>query len=228
MFSRPSKKAKPARTYRKAYVPRPVKRYVQRQFDKNIEDKSLTVDLQSQWPSISTTWGEYSLFQPAQGTGPGARIGNKIKMKSITMYGILAQGSAESLLDDPYNIVRIVIASYRGQSGVQPLAGIGLNTPINKTSGVTVGSSLEWKYMDKYIPLTVTSTEKGQGDGYTPGLRTIKRFIKVPPRYSYVTFGDNTITYPDRRIILSMRSDSTATTNPGFTAGYIRVTYEDA
>lgn len=215
---------------RRNYVPRPVKTYIRRQFDKNIEDKINTLSLVSRWGSVSSTWNEYSFFQPAQGVANIDRVGSRIRMKSIQISGVIANGSTESALDDPYNIIRIVIAMWKGQSGVTPLltAGVGLNTVISRELNTTAGSSLEWVFLDRYIPLTVTSTEKGGGDGYTPGLRTFKYYLKVPYSKSLVQFGDTTVTYPDRRIIMHVISDSAATVNPGFVAGFVKWKWEDA
>lgn len=217
------------RKYRKGNrVPRPVARYVRSQIDRHVEDKEFVLPL-TNYPSISTTWSEYSLFQPAQGTTVSTRIGNRIRMKSIQMYGVMAGGQSELLTDDPYNVVRIVIAMYKGMSGVTPLNSIGLdlNTPITRVSGSNLGSSIERVLYDRYVTFSVASTEKGGGDGYTPTLRTV-RYYKRMYKNNIVSFGDNTITYPDRRIIWSVRTDSAANPSPGFIAGYIRIKWEDA
>lgn len=222
---RSTTRGKPAR---RNYVPRPVKSYVRRAIDRNVEDKFNQLSLVSRWGSLNTTWNEYSFFQPAQGTTGIDRVGGRIRMKSLQITGIIANGSQESALDDPYNVVRIVIAMWKGNSTVNPCTGTPMNQPIMKEIQAATGASLEWLFLDKYIPLQVTSTEKGGGDGYTPGLRTFKYYLKIPYKFSTVTFGDASITYPNRRIIMSVLSDSSATVNPGFVAGYAKWRFEDA
>lgn len=236
IYSNSIEMVKAMRTFKKRYykkyarVARPIKSYVRKVLDKRIEDKENTLPLPGIFASIASAWTEYSFMQLAQGVGINQRIGNRIRIKNIKVYGVITTGTNETALDDPYNVVRIVIAIYKGQSGVTPLGSIGanINSPIDKVTNTSVGSSLEWLLLDRYIPLQVTSTEKGSGDGYTPQVRVFKYFKKIPYKFQEVTFGDGGIAYPDRRIIMSCISDSSANPNPGFIAGYVKIKYEDS
>ena len=173
---------KSMRTFKKRYykkytrVARPIKSYVRKVLDKRIEDKENTLPLPGIFPSISSAWAEYSFMQLAQGVAINQRIGNRIRIKNIKVYGVISTGTNETALDDPYNVVRIIIAVYKGQAGVTPLGTVGanINSPIDKVTNASVGASLEWLLVDRYIPLQITSTEKGAGDGYTPQLKVFK------------------------------------------------------
>lgn len=155
------------RPYTTKNVPKSVKSYVDRKLDETVEEKRLTTDMKTAFGSIGSTWNERTLFQVWPGVQSTERVGNRIRVKSIEIKGVVSQASAESTLDEPYNVLRIVLGHYRG-SVLTPLTagGATLNTPI--TIHENTGKTLIKKYMDKYIPLTVVSTEKGGGDGYTP------------------------------------------------------------
>ena len=212
--------------YKRRYkrrVPYAVKQYVRAALDKNVEDKQATWDLQTQFGAITTTWVERSVAQPAQGVTQGYRVGTKIRLKSLEIDGVIASGVSETALDDPFNVVRIVI--YSSDLATTPLAtlGLGLNSVINNTTL----SYMSKKYLDQYIPLTVTGTEKGQGDGYTPGLRKFKYFKRWKNGFP-IEFQGDTATYPSKMLWVSMISDSATAPSPGFVCGYMKTRFEDA
>lgn len=212
---------------RTSKVSRAVKRFVSKKLDSTVEDKFNIINMTAGGlNSIPSTWVEVSGCNPGQGTAKNQRIGTKIRIKSIEMKAVLSAGANGLITDDNYNVFRIVIARYSGQTAT-PLAtaSVGLNDPIKKDWSNARGTLIT-KYMDRYIPLTVTSTEKGAGDGYAPGLKTVKFFKRF--RNFVVQYNDDTINYPSSRLILSFISDSAAVTNPGFVAGYCVVRYEDA
>lgn len=214
-------------TKKTATVSKAVKKYVAKKLDNAIEDKFNIIDMTAGGlTSIPSTWVEVNGVNPAQGTAKNQRIGTKIRVKSIEVNAVLAQGSGGVLTDDPYNIMRIVIGKYTGQTAT-PLAtaGITINQPIKKDWSDARGTLIQ-KYVDRYIPLEVASTEKGGGDGYTPALAKFKYFKRF--KNFVITYNDDTINYPNARLIMSVISDSGAVTNPGFVAGYAVVRYEDA
>ena len=124
---------KPWRPYTTKNVTKNVKNYVDRKFDSMVEDKRISTDLKVAFGSIGSTWNERTLFQVSQGVKNYERIGNRIRVKSIEIKGVVSQASAESTLDEPYNVLRIVLGHYRG-SVLTPLTagGATLNTPITK------------------------------------------------------------------------------------------------
>lgn len=215
------------RTYRKTYVPRPVKKYVQKQIDRNTENKLRNLNLVTQFGTVTNTWNEYCFNTLAQGIAKEQRIGNKIKIKSLEVKGVIASGANELPTDDAYNVLRVVIALYDG-STVTPLAtaGRGLNDPL-RVDYLSANGRLKRKFLDKYVALEVTGTEQGAGDGYVPGLRHFK-YYKNFKKGITINWSNDTTNYPSANLIMSCISDSVAVTNPGFVAGYAIMTFEDA
>lgn len=190
---------------------------------RNVENKFISGALTTSFASVNNTWDEQVLSTVAQGTDQDERIGNHIRLRSLEIKGVIAQGSADSSSDDPYNVMRIVIGLWG--SSTTPLGNVawGINVPLRKNMNP---GELFKKYYDKYVALTVTSTEKGEGDGYTPGLKQFHYYKKF--KNVVINWGSSATTEPDKRMILSIVSDSAAVPNPGFINGYWVLTYEDA
>lgn len=206
--------------------PLATKKYVKKEIHKNIENRYVLHYPSSEFGSISTIWVEHNLCEPTQGDTPSNRTGNEILIRSIEMKMIIQTGADELATDDATNVVRMILGLYTGPTNT-PLAdgGAGINEAYCKEIGTR--GVLARKFLDKYIPLMITSTEKGAGDGYTPQIKQIK-YYKYFKNGIKITYGDNTITYPNKRLILSMISDSSAITHPGIINGYIKVVFEDA
>lgn len=188
------------------------------------EKKCIVNPLDATFSSVANAWIELDVAGGiTQGTNFGQRDGRRIMLRSIEIKGVIIQGSAESAVDDAWNCLRMVLGVYTGQTAT-PLttAAATINTPI--TRELYTRNFLKKKLIDKYFALPVMSTEKGQGDGYAPGLRSYKYFKKLN---MLVDYGDDTATYPSIRLILSMVSDSIAVVNPGWTYGYILTKFSD-
>lgn len=214
------------KSYRKLYrVPRVVKKYIAKKIDANIEDQELPTNLQTVFSSIGSIWTERPLFSVNSGASEDSRTGGKLKIKSIEMDGIIACGASETLADDPYNVMRIVLGLYRG-TVLTPLTTAGATIDSAITPYLNTGGNMIAKYMDRYIPLTITSTEKGGGDGYTPGLYHFK-YKKVWKKGIIIDCQGSGQTPYNKMMVLSLISDSTAIPNPGFIRGYMRCTFED-
>lgn len=206
-------------------VSKAIKKYVTKALDIHIEDKYLTDALSTDFASVGTTWIEKNLALPTQGTANTQRIGAKIRVKSLEITGVLAGGADESLLDDAFNVMRCVIATYNG----------GVTTPLGTASASidepiiiqTTTSTLKRKYFDRYLHFDVASTEQGAGDGYTPQTKTFKYFKRFP-KGLLITFADSSVSFPNTRLIMSMISDSAAVPHPGFVRGFWKISYEDA
>lgn len=206
-----------------------IKNIVRKELDNAIEDKVIWQKLTANYASIGS-WNEQNICDPVQGTAQNQRIGKKVNVKAIEIKGVIAQGSAQAALDDAYNVVRVIIATWNAANNT-PMATLEaattgmINSPVKR--GVDDYALLDRKLLDKYIPLNVNTTERAAGDGYTPQVKTFKyykRFKKSLP----ILWSDNGNTYPNRRLILSCGSDSTAIPHPGFVSGYCIVHYEDA
>jgi len=157
------------------------------------------------------------------------RGGREIRVKKVRFNGNLVGGASENLLDDPYNVVRIIVGVYN-DTAIAPMtsAGATINTDVFKGCYGNLDSYLVKKLYDKYIPLQVTGNEKGGGDGYTPSVKNI-RFTKVFKKGLLVKYpNDANQANPSRRLIVSMISDSGAVSNPGFATGYLTMEFEDA
>jgi hypothetical protein len=189
------------------------------------EQKFVWRNMSSSFTSVATTWVELDLADIGQGNNSSTRVGNSVFLRSCLVDMVLAQGSAESALDDAYNVIRVVCGRYLGGGlSETPLTdgSATLHSPIERF--VFTRGRLVTKYVDKYVPLEVTSIEQGGGDGYCPGLVHC-RFL-IPLNFE-VVWGTDATTYPDTMIILSMISDSAATVNPGVVAGYSLVLFTD-
>lgn len=212
---------------RVAAVPPAVRAYVARAIDRQTEEKQIMWSLLTQFPAVSTTWSELYVTQMVQGAAEYQRTGCRVRVKEIELSGVLACGASQAALDDPWNVFRLCLGFYTGTtSATGPLGeatALSMDSPLDQhTKG-----KLKMKLIDRYIPLNITSTEKGEGDGYTPHLVGVK-YHKRFPRGVLINWQGNDATIPTTALWMSCLSDSTALPNPGFVAGYLKVTYEDA
>lgn len=171
------------------------------------------------WPSISSNWGEIEITQLSQGAASTQRIGNQIKLRGFYMKGTLLGGQVNGALDDNYNVVRIVVGLYDSSS----------TTPLTASSVVMSGAitpetvkGLIKKYVDKTVILRSAGRDS---TGYLPAAAEVKKFVKCHPTIVYSGTGATTA---QRKLIVSMLSDSSASPNPGFVNGYRALWFEDA
>jgi len=189
------------------------------------ESKIINRSLSTYFPSISTTWSELDITNIGQGTTVQTRIGSQVHITTIRITGVIAQGSSQTALDDPYNVVRIVVGLYTaGGLPSTPLltAGATLNSPICSQSNTN--GRLVRKFLDVYVPLHVVCVERDGGDGYVPSLKKFDYSVRVSFRQTY---GTDAATYPNHTVILSMISDSSAVPGPGFVAGRVETRFTD-
>lgn len=200
------------------------------------EIKYTSKNLVSDFGSVTSAWSE-SIHT---GIGTGAyvtqRVGNKIAINSFTLHGVLANGSSGTSADDPYNNIRLIIAIW-DRSWTAPMTSWAsvdstiFNAPVTKYAN-NGGARLIKKIFDQYIPLEVTGTEKGSGDGYTPALRNVDLYFKFkkPIIVNYVGSTSTTsaaLEGPDKNLIISIASDSSVIPNAGFISGYSVMTFYD-
>lgn len=213
------------RVYRKKGVTKSVKRYVAKAIDRSTENKQVYQTLASNWGSVGNSWIEVNLCNPAQGLTETTRIGRKIRIKSINLRGIMVGGQTNTVADDKYNVVRIIIGLYTyGPSGSNVLntAGATISQPITKNWN-TKGMLIK-KFYDKYITLPVAGLDS---TGYV-GLPKQWKYFKRLGKGILVNYADDSSSYPNKAIVMSVISDSTAVANPGFISGYGLISYEDA
>lgn len=198
--------------------------YVKKAIHKNIENKfdygSMAV---APFTSIGTSWVEQAFGLVGRGTEVNKRIGNSITVKSIQLEMVLVGGATDNIADDAYNTVRIVLAAWDCETTPLGAASWNMNYPLRSTLCPTTSSMLK-KYYDKYI--TIPSVGAGT-IGVTPGMRKVS-YYKYFKKGFKMNFADASADYPDKKLILSMISDSQLPPNPGVTNGYWVITYEDA
>lgn len=206
------------------YVPYAVKKYVANALDRAIEDKVAFISIPSTvFASVNTTWKEMDCSSIAEGLTGASRIGKKIRIKSVEIRGVFTGGQVGAAADDYYNTIRCVVALWDG-AATAPLATpvFNMNYPLTSVSQ----QQLIKKYYDQYI---CSRCNGGDADG--TGLIPLPQQFKFYKRWKnglLIEFGDDTASYPDKRVVWSMVSDSTALPHPGFVNGYMKITYEDA
>lgn len=224
VFKRKSFRRGRGRFRRRAKVSRPMRSFVHRVIDKSNEQKLNTWTASTTFASISTTPTELNFASLNQGTDIINRIGRKIKVLSVQLRAVMAAGASQVALDDPYNVIRVVLATWSGNT-TTPLtsASATVSSVIDSRNGFQL---MRRKYVDKMVPLSVASTEKGAGDGYVPKMTMLKFFKRF--KNLYITYSDAGATSCTKTLVLSMLSDSSAAPHPGCIAGYVRFTFTDA
>jgi len=197
---------------------------VRRQLDRAIEDKISYHSFEDE--NVTQVWTEYNVCTPALGADSGQRIGRRIRIKSLEIRIAVIQGSNELLTDDAFNLVRFIVALYNSKVNT-PLAtnGVTMSTPLLRTTTVG-GSCLIKKYLDQYFTLNVSSTEQGDGDGYTPQIKLFKYYKKF--KNLYIDYGSGNNIDFDKQLHFSFLSDSIAATHPYIYKGWWVCRYEDA
>jgi len=203
-------------------VARKVKRFVKRAISRRTEKKYYTALVSSTFAAVSTTPVETLFCNPAQGTTGLTRVGRKLRITKIRFSNcVLAGGQSNIVADDKYNLFRICIATwYKGATSTPfTVQAIGLSSTMDRENTPYLGKI----YYDKLIAL---KSDGRDSTGYMPALRRwtfTKRFKNLT-----ITYSDDTVNTWDKQLIMSCVSDSTASPNPGFINGSIKVWWEDA
>lgn len=199
----PKGKRRVRRPATKAYVDRAISR---------IEEKKMKYEnIASSLNSVGTTWVEVDMTDIDVGDSLGHRDGAKILLKSINIQGILQTG-------DDTNAIRLVVALWDGRTAT-PLTtnGATISSPAYKDT--LTGDGLIKKYLDKYIAIEAAiTTEYGQ--------RVFGFYKKWKKGIPIIYTGDGTTA--NKKLIVSMISDSVAVSHPGFGFGYASVRYTDS
>lgn len=174
--------------------------------------------LPTDFSSISSTWSEADRSNVPAGAGESQRVGRHIAISGVHLEGVLSSGVSNLATDDKYNLVRIVIGIW---TTATPCAGLDRDLPIDKW--YQGKGKLIRKIYDQVIPLESPGRDS---TGYMPALRkvSIHRRFKNPV---ICTYADDTVNYPDKRVVFSFVSDSGVVTNPGFIEGYYHIEYMD-
>jgi len=218
----------PANLYNKSkkHYRKPTKKsvtaIVKNQIAKSQEWGHFTRSMVDEFGSVPNSWLEYDLCsQITEGDDVMNRQGREIRIGSLEIKGIMSAAAVGGVGDDLVNQMRLCIALWNG-SATTPLetSGVDLETPIMKSD--LAGNQLIKKYVDKFIPLNTTC--QGRANGYVPEYKTFKYYKKFKEPI-VVKFSSNAGTYPDKKLMVSFISDSSAVTNPGFVSGYMNLRF---
>jgi len=175
-------------------------------------------NLTSDFSSISTTWTEADRSNIPAGAGESQRVGRQVAITGVHLDGVLESGVSNIVTDDKFNLVRVVIGLW---TSATPCTGLDRNLPITKW--YQGKGKLVHKLFDQVFSL---ESPWRDSTGYMPALQkvSIHRRLKNPV---IVTYADDSVNYPDKRVIFSIVSDSSAVSNPGFIQGYYHIEYKD-
>lgn len=187
-------------------VPLPVKKYVKREIKKNVENKMIVWNAAAQFNFLTTAWTELDVSAIGQGTGLIQRVGRQVKLQSLEINMLLDRVDATQTF-------RVIIGLYSGQV-VTPLqtAGVTMNTVVTRNNQ----NGLIKKYLDKYIVCDATQ-------------RSIANFkyYKYYKRPIQITWAQDAA-QPDKKLIVSIISDSGAAAHPFSSYGRLVLRFEDA
>lgn len=201
------------------------------------EQKVTTCLLLDNYPSVGTTWRELEFQDLAQGTTSMQRIGDRVRIKSITFRGTLMGAQTAGMAEDVYNQFRIVIAIWRQAAGTTPLATLtaNLDDPLNPREAAafdgidppSLKNLMVRKLFDRKYMLITPGLSRYDGNQYIPAVRKIY-FKKVFPGLGLdIKYGDTGLALPSKRLFVSMVSDSAGLPHPGFIDGWIIMKFVD-
>lgn len=201
------------------------------------EQKVTTALLLDNYPSVGTAWRELEFQDLAEGHSSMQRIGDRFRIKSITFRGTLMGAQTAGIAEDVYNQFRIVIAIWRQDAGATPLATLNANLddPLNPREAAAfdgidpplLKNKMVSKLFDRKYMLITRGLSRYDANQYIPAVRKVY-FKKVWPGLGYeIKYGDTGLGYPDKRLIISMVSDSAAVPHPGFIDGWVMMKFVD-
>jgi len=204
-----------------------VARVVRQVMRRSVELKRITpIPLTTSFTTISSAWTEVNFADAitSNASDIGNRIGRKIAIRSFYLDGVLQGGQSNLSTDDRFNTVRFVVGLWRN---TLPCAssGFDMSSMINQSGLSTTGGV---NLIRKYRDFKVVLQSPGQDTtGYLPAVRKVRIYIKFR-KPIVITFGStNATTDQDKRLYLSVRSDSIAPPSPGFVNGSYTATWYD-
>lgn len=176
--------------------------------------------------SISSAWREYDILGPVTASAAvNGRIGRTIQVHSYRLRGVLAGGAIGTLAaDDYFDTIRLmiyVLEQVKTGAALTPAntAGYSLSTPLN----TVYMPQLKKVLYDKIIGMTNIPYGANLCSAATREIDYYHMFKKP----LVVKYTGDTANYNQTQLQVSMVSDSTAVPHPGFTSGYIEITYYD-
>ncbi len=150
-------------------------------------------------------------YAPCNVIGSGvdynARIGRRIRVKRIAFMGVLLGGQTNSVADDPYNVMRVIVWTARPDYAPT----LAVNAVLDPRFPTNLGL-----YRVLYDKQRVIGTQAKDSTGYIPAAEEWEFSIDcdIPLEYTVSTAASPT----NQNIFVSVVSDSAAVVNPGFAA----------
>jgi hypothetical protein len=185
------------------------------------ETKYVSIPLHTAFHSIGTAAGTSApLNNVIQGTEYyGQRIGRNVLAKHLAIHGVLVGGQSNTNVDDSYNVVRIVVATYNS-SIAAPFTNLTLDLILDDRDAAFPG--LIKVLYDKMFVLASPGSDTV---GYLPATKSISIDIPLDEEIQFNGTGNNATT--PTNIIIGMVTDSAAVPNPGFVSGTEILSYSD-
>lgn len=166
--------------------------------------------LPASFTAIGNTWAEFEPLQAiAAGDDAQNRHGRQIYVDRLEIRGTLVGAQSNSIGDDAYNTVRIVVATYKGATAgaITPLATASYALQVPLLQGVV---PVDKVYTDKTF---VMNTNGLNSTGYVPVAKYIRLSIPIRRVFDFLNaFSNSCIDH----LVISMISDSTAIPHVGF------------
>lgn len=211
------------RRFGRRYRRKGLRRFIDRVIQSHAEKKYVHWNMQTEFGSVSTAWTELHVTNQARGADCNQFIGKEWRIKSLYFYGYLSLGANYVAGDDATNLFRIFVGLWPFSSGTTPCGtlGIPLNTQIQK-------SHFPYQLTKRYFDRTYNLEAKvGDYDsaGYVPHRIKVKWRKVWKGRGLRIRLDDagNIV----NRLIISMISDSTTVSHPGFVSGHCKISYYD-
>lgn len=171
-------------------------------------------------PAITTAPINFDLLQYClQGVSfDGGRVGNDIVVIGIAWEGVLMGGQTNVVLDDKYNIVRMLITE------CTPAALGTFNPSLVSSVSPRTFPGIKRVIHDE----TWTLASPGPDSvGYMPPTRHIKHSVKlnVPVSFSQANAGSGSETF--QTLMVTLVSDSVIAPSPGFVSSKMTTFYTD-
>lgn len=168
-------------------------------------------------PSIGTANVYRNLTSLGAGTEYYQRVGRRVTIHYIDLYGTLVGGQANSVADDPYNTVKIAVVL--AVPTFAPSTEWAVTTPIGAQQVPGLRQVL-------WSGSFVLNTNAKDSTGYIAKGKLFSKRIVVNKTFEY-TGSSDTVSSSDGLFVVAC-SDSIAVANPGFNSGYSLICFTDS
>ncbi len=172
--------------------------------------------LSTDFPSVGTANVYRNLAVLGAGTDYYQRVGRRVHVHYIDIYGTLVGGQSNSVADDPYNTVKLALVL--AAPSFAPSTDWSVTTPLGPQQVPGMIRSL-WT-----TSLVINANAK-DSTGYVAKGKMIAKRIPVDQVFEWSSTSDTAAS--TLGLFLVACSDSVAVTNPGFNSGYSLICFSD-